>query len=49
PDCLISASMDLHGNISARFVAAIDMLTAYRTAPHVDVLETREKACRMLM
>ena len=49
PDCLISASMDLHGNISARFVAAIDMLTAYRTAPHVDVLATREKACRMLM
>ena len=49
PDCLISASMDLHGNISERFVTAIDMLTAYRTAPHVDVLETREKACRMLL
>ncbi|MCA9983876.1 MAG: M81 family metallopeptidase, partial [Anaerolineales bacterium] len=49
PDCLISASMDLHGNISERFVAAIDMLTAYRTAPHIDVLETRAKACRMLM
>ena len=48
-ECLISASMDLHGNISARFIEAIDMLTAYRTAPHVDYLETREKAMRMLV
>ncbi len=49
PDCLISASMDLHGNISPRFIAQIDMLTAYRTAPHVDYMATREKACRMLL
>lgn len=49
PDCLISASFDLHGNISQREVEALDMLTAYRTAPHVDVLETREKAIRMLL
>lgn len=49
PDCLISASMDLHGNISQRYVDQIDMLTAYRTAPHVDVLETRQKACQMLL
>jgi microcystin degradation protein MlrC len=49
PNCLISASMDLHGNISERFVHAIDMLTAYRTAPHVDTLETRAKAVAMLV
>ena len=49
PDCLISASFDLHGNISQREVEALDMLTAYRTAPHVDVLQTREKAIRMLV
>ena len=49
PDCLISASMDLHANISERFVEQIDMLTAYRTAPHVDYMETREKAMAMLM
>ena len=48
-DCLISASMDLHGNISNRFVRAIDMLTAYRTAPHVDYMETRAKAVAMLV
>lgn len=49
PDVLISASMDLHGNISQDFVSQIDMLTAYRTAPHRDMLATREKACRMLV
>lgn len=49
PTCLISASMDLHGNISDRFVRAIDMLTAYRTAPHIDTLETRAKAVAMLV
>lgn len=49
PACLLAASFDLHGNISSREVAALDMLTAYRTAPHVDVIETREKALRMLL
>ena len=48
-NCLISASMDLHGNVSARFIEQIDMLAAYRTAPHVDYLATREKAVKMLV
>lgn len=49
PECLLAASFDLHGNISQREVAMLDMLTAYRTAPHIDVIETREKALRMLL
>ena len=49
PDCLIAASMDLHGNISQHYIEQIDMLTAYRTAPHIDTLETRRKACAMLV
>lgn len=48
-DCLISAGMDLHGNVSARLVESVDMFTAYRLAPHDDVLETRERACANLM
>lgn len=48
-NCLISASFDLHGNLSERMVQNLDMLTAFRTAPHVDVEATREKACRMLI
>ncbi len=49
PDCLISAGMDLHGNVSARLVELVDMFTAYRLAPHDDVLQTREKACATLL
>lgn len=49
PDCLISASFDLHANISQREIDNLDMLTTFRTAPHVDVEETRDKAFTMLM
>jgi len=49
PRATIAASMDLHGNVSAELVGAVDAFTAYRTAPHVDVLETREKATRLLL
>ncbi|QPC83360.1 M81 family metallopeptidase [Phototrophicus methaneseepsis] len=48
-DCMISASYDLHGNVSPRVMANVDLLTAYRTAPHRDVTETRERACRLLV
>jgi microcystin degradation protein MlrC len=47
--CLISAGMDLHGNVSARLVEIVDIFTAYRLAPHDDVLQTREKACALLL
>lgn len=47
-DCLISASYDLHGNITEQIINTLDMMTAFRTAPHVDVLETRTKAFKML-
>lgn len=48
-NCLISASYDLHGNLSQRIIDNIDMLSAYRTAPHIDVPETMSRACRMLI
>jgi microcystin degradation protein MlrC len=48
-DCLISASYDLHGNLSRRIVDNLDMLAAYRTAPHIDVQETMQRACEMLL
>jgi microcystin degradation protein MlrC len=46
--CLISASYDLHGNLSQRIIDTLDVLTAYRTAPHIDTLETRTKAFKLL-
>jgi microcystin degradation protein MlrC len=49
PECLISASYDLHGNLSRRIIDNIDMLSAYRTAPHIDVQETMQRACAMLL
>ncbi|KAI1386883.1 Microcystin LR degradation protein MlrC [Hypoxylon trugodes] len=49
PDVLVSASMDLHGNVSRQLVCHTDLITCYRTAPHVDVAETKERACRNLL
>ena len=48
-DTIVSASMDLHGNVSRELAHQIDLVTCYRTAPHVDVLETKERACRNLV
>lgn len=49
PDAIIAASMDLHGNISHAYTAQIDLITAYRTAPHRDTVETRQRACELLV
>ncbi|KAJ3574239.1 hypothetical protein NPX13_g4425 [Xylaria arbuscula] len=48
-DVLVSASMDLHGNVSRELAHQVDLITCYRTAPHVDVAETKERACRNLL
>jgi len=48
-DCLISASYDLHGNLSQRIIDNLNMLSAYRTAPHIDVEETGIRACNLLV
>ncbi|MDZ5660860.1 M81 family metallopeptidase [Nocardioides sp. S-58] len=49
PDCLISSGMDLHGNVSRTLAGTVDLLTTYRTAPHVDWQETKERAARNLL
>jgi len=41
-DVLISASLDLHGNIPVEMADYVNILTAYRTAPHTDMIETRK-------
>ena len=48
-DLLIAARLDLHGNMIADFVAAANILVAYRTAPHRDMLETRDRALELLV
>jgi microcystin degradation protein MlrC len=47
--CLVTASYDLHGNISRRVIDNLDMLSAFRTAPHIDREETARRACDMLV
>ena len=49
PDVLISASYDLHGNISQRIIDGLDMFSTYRTAPHIDVRDTMRRAVTMLV
>jgi microcystin degradation protein MlrC len=48
-DCLITASFDLHGSLSRRVIDNLDMLSAFRTAPHIDREETVRRACDMLV
>ncbi len=47
--CKISASYDLHGNLSHMDVFYLDILSAYRTAPHVDWYDTVQRAFRLLI
>jgi len=49
PDCVIAASYDLHGNVSETVFNRMDLLTAYRTAPHRDVYDTLERTCNLLV
>lgn len=49
PDVLLSAGMDLHGNVSRTLAETVDLLTTYRTAPHIDWRETKERAAANLV
>lgn len=48
-ELLVSCSQDLHGNVSAELIKNLDFITTYRTAPHVDFMETRERAMTRLV
>ena len=48
-DCLMAASYDLHGNVSPQVMESLDILSAYRTAPHLDWYATLERVYALLM
>lgn len=48
-DVVIAASFDLHGNISDEFAQGLNIITALRTAPHMDGVETQVRAVRLLL
>jgi microcystin degradation protein MlrC len=45
----VTCSQDLHGNVSEKLWRMTDVMTTYRTAPHVDWMETRERALALLL
>ncbi|MFI8526954.1 M81 family metallopeptidase [Promicromonospora sukumoe] len=49
PDCLVSASMDLHGNVSRELAATVDLIACHRTSPHEDEDVSRERAATGLL
>ncbi len=49
PDAPIAVSLDLHANMSADLVALSDLITIYRSYPHLDMAETGARAMRALL
>jgi microcystin degradation protein MlrC len=49
PDVPVVATLDLHGNVSQRMVDAADAIVAYRTNPHVDMLERGIEAADIML
>jgi microcystin degradation protein MlrC len=48
PDVPIVSSLDMHATVTERFVSCVDGVTAYRTAPHVDVYDSGVRAATVL-
>jgi microcystin degradation protein MlrC len=48
PDVPVIATLDLHGNVSERMVDCADIVVAYQTNPHVDMLERGGDAAALL-
>lgn len=48
PDVPVAATLDLHGNVTARMVEMADVLVAYRTYPHVDMAESGHRTAEQL-
>ena len=49
PECIISVSYDLHGQITDKIIKNIDAFAAFKTAPHIDVKETYQRSALMLV
>jgi microcystin degradation protein MlrC len=49
PDCLVSASTDLHGNVSRELAEIVDLIACHRMTPHEDDDEARERAATNLL
>ena len=48
PNIPVAVSLDLHGNLFPGFFALTDVVTIYRTYPHIDMAETGRR-CQQLL
>lgn len=48
PEVVVGVALDLHANVSDAMVRHADVLTSYRTTPHVDQYETGERLCHLV-
>lgn len=48
PEVPVVATLDLHGNVSERMVRMADVIVAYQTNPHVDMLARGQDAAAIL-
>lgn len=48
-DILIAVTLDLHANLAPAVADMAQIVTAYRTAPHRDAVETRLRGARLLL
>ncbi|HEY2653523.1 MAG TPA: M81 family metallopeptidase, partial [Solirubrobacteraceae bacterium] len=49
PDLPIAVSLDCHANMTGRMADAADIVTSYRTCPHIDTARTGAQAGRLLV
>lgn len=49
PSIPIAVALDLHGNVTPAMVEHADIIVGFKTYPHVDMAETGEHACRLLL
>ncbi len=47
-DVPLAITLDLHANVTRRMAALADIICAFRTYPHIDQIETAERASRIL-
>ncbi|MEA2586570.1 MAG: hypothetical protein QOF33_4655, partial [Thermomicrobiales bacterium] len=49
PDVPLVVTMDLHANLTERCCEHADAIVGFRTAPHIDLRETGQRAARLLL
>ncbi|SAK44694.1 MlrC domain-containing protein [Caballeronia hypogeia] len=49
PHAPIAVSLDLHANVTQKMIDNADVITSFKTYPHVDMYESGEHAARLLL